>query len=187
MLFFHFNSINFIFFLISFFVSESIPVSFFSSMSIVRKFILKFNQRQGEPATTMRLRSGTQYNLINQEQEEDNDVVFENGAQMPTPIIDNTTSTINNMSMMRLHPIELPMQDPIPVALPMPMPMSNPPRQRRITRLQSVVNGLVRVVQSLPGILTTIAGIHTIMEIIYPPDQHIEVVISQQPWWQWWQ
>lgn len=154
MLFFHFNAINFIFF-ISFFVSESIPVS---SMSIVRKIILKFNQRQGEPATThnqiMRLRSGTEYHLVNQ-QEEDSDVVFEEGVEMPAPMNDNAAS---NMSMMRSYPFEFPMQNPVAVSVP--MPMRNPiPRQRGRnqsnwrSRLRSIFNGALRVVQSLPGIL----------------------------------
>lgn len=158
-------------------------------MSIVRKFILKINQRQGEPATThdqiMRLRSGTEYHLVNQ-QEEDSDVVFDEGVEMPAPMNDNAAS---NMSMMRSYPF--PMQNP--VAVPVPMPMRNLiPRQRGrnqsnwSSRLRSIFNGAMRVVQSLPGILTTVAGINAVIEIIYPPEQRVEVIISQQPWWQWW-
>lgn len=153
----------------------------------ILEFILKFNTRHQEPDTTqhqiMRLRSGTQYTFVN-EQDEDSDVVFDEGMEIPAPMNDEAANNIN--TMMRPYPIGTPIPNPLPV----PIPIRNPvPRKRRSnsgSRFRVIFNRTVWFVQSLPGIFATIAGIHAIVEIIHPPEHRIEISVLTQTWWQLW-
>lgn len=147
-------------------------------MSIIRKYIIKFNQRQqpsappSYPETStslaMRLRSGRQYSLAEEEEEEEPVRIVPPNTLIPQRNLINHRPNQHVVGRQRIQP-----------------PIRN--NVYSIAMLVAKFCGTIaiRMIQSLPDILATAAGIHAIMQLLHPPEHRITVQVKQKSWFKW--
>lgn len=158
----------------------------------IRKILIKFNRRQEaesnheipQPSTnsqdTMRTRSGFEY-VIESSDLLDEETLLPTPAPTPTPI---PTPSASNM----FQPLQLyqPIQDVVPV-IDLTVQPSNQLgtlnnngtfKKLSIRLLKMCGNCVLKIVNLMPTILTSIAGAHALVQLIHPPEQRIEVYVS---------
>lgn len=153
-------------------------------MTIIRKFIILINRRPeidnntSSPTTTspnqqslslvpMQLRSGRQYHFEEPEASDDDDEVLLNSSVAIVPMNEAPENQI------------------------LIQPSTNEGRKDKAVRLLRLCCGVAsrtvwRIIQTIPAVLAAVAGVHAINQIINPPEQKIEINISQKNNFWWW-
>lgn len=115
----------------------------------------------------MRTRSGLQYHFE-----------ADDTSDEKTPLPSSSSVVLHEV-----QPLE-----PIHCILPFNSVHEHNPNRSRIHSLKRmsmyILNGLVKIASAVPSILATIAGLNAAMQLIQPPEQKIEIKVTQK--WFWW-
>ena len=147
--------------------------------SMIKKFFIKFNQRaeinSNSPSTSqaMRLRSGHVYGFESHEADDDTDEV----------------QFIQEFQPNEEYPVPMQMPLPMPMRLPYPRSIRAEGRAAKTMRCMKWCCNVAartawRIIRAIPSVLTATAGVHVILQSIYPPEQKFEIkIIQNSSWW----